>query len=308
MRPRSLRPLAALLVLVCSGCGGGGSGGGGGDGGSGAPANYPGGADAIAWGDSWTSGVGAGPGQSFPSQLAGLTTLQVFNAGVSGQTSPQIAARQGGEPALLTLPDDAIPRSGHVLIEDQSDFPITSDGPGPLTGTLMGVHGTLRFSNGNLVFDSDDEGDRVTVPADSPFSPDIADSQSLINVFWIGGNNSNQPATVLSDLAACVAFLSSDQFVVLSLLNPSTAPAGSNLYTEIISLNDALAASYPDNYLDVRTALVDAFDPMIPQDVVDHAADVPPSSLRGDDQHPNAGGYAVVAAEVASFLAAKGWL
>lgn len=305
MRRRPFWPPVALVVLVCASCGDGG-------GGSGAQpislANYPGGADAIAWGDSWTSGVGADPGTTYPEQLAAITSLQVFNAGISGQTSQEIAARQGGAPALLTLPHDRVPETGHVVVNDQSAFPVTESGPSSIAGTLGGLHGTLNFHSGNLEFDRDTSGVSVSVPPDTAFFPDVSDGQSRINVFWIGGNNPGQPTEVLADVAACVNFLSTDRFVVLSLLNPASAPAGSDLYDKILSLNDELSAAYPDHYLDVRAALVDAFDPGRPQDVIDHAADVPPSSLRSDDQHPNTAGYSIVAGEIASFLATKGWL
>ncbi len=271
-----------------------------------APGGYPGGADIIAWGDSWTAGVGAIDGMSFPDQLRTLTSRPVFNGGVSGQTSDQIAARQGGAPALLTLPDDTLPGSGRVSIEFQSTFPVSAEGPGPIGGTLSGVHGTLSFTGG-LEFESDVSGASITVPAQSPFSPDTFGSQDAINVFWMGGNNFYDPAGVQADIARSVAFLSAGKYIVLALLNPGSEGNGTQTHAQITQLNADLAASYPDHFIDVRALLVAGYDRSSPQDVLDHANDVPPSSLRNDDQHLNEAGYALVAESVAATIRTRGW-
>lgn len=47
----------------------------------------------LALGDSLTAGVGAQPGQDWPSLLAAMTGWEVINAGVSGDTSAQGLAR-----------------------------------------------------------------------------------------------------------------------------------------------------------------------------------------------------------------------
>jgi lysophospholipase L1-like esterase len=298
----------AALLLALAGCAGGGS-----DPAAGPvpdpgqpPAPNPGGAAVAAWGDSWTSGIGAATGNSYPDQLGALMGRTVFNGGVSGQTSDQIVARQGGAPALLTLPDNSMPGSGPVTVQDQSTFPISVEGPGPITGALYGIHGTLSY-NGSLVFERDGAGSPVAVPAQSPFNPDTFDSESQISIFWIGGNNFYDPAAVKSDIAKAVAFLTTDKFVVLSFLNAGSEPFGTYSYGQVTQLNAELAGIYPDNFIDIRRILIDSYDPALAQDVQDHANDVPPSSLRNDDQHPNDAGYAIVAEQVAAFIQGRGW-
>jgi lysophospholipase L1-like esterase len=301
---RIQRVVAGVLVGILAGCGGG----------SGptapvqstGPGGYPGGADIIAWGDSWTSGIGASNGNSFPEQLAVLTGRSVFNAGVSGQTSDQIVARQGSAPALLTLPNDTIPASGSVAIEDQSTFPVTAEGPGPIAGTLSSVHGTLSFES-RLVFTRDFPGSSVSLAPQSPFTPDAFDSRTVINVFWIGGNNFFNPGEVKADIASAVGFLSAGKFVVLGILNAGSEPAGTLSYNDVVQLNADLAAAYPDNFIDARGILVEGYDLSNPADVLDHANDVPPTSLRNDDQHPNDAGYALIAAQVAAFIQNQAW-
>ncbi|MEQ3625733.1 MAG: hypothetical protein ABNH26_03480 [Celeribacter sp.] len=64
------------------------------------------------WGDSLSAGAGAsGAAAAFPAQAAGLPTVprDIENRGVGGQSSTQIAARQGGVPITVTVPAGAIP-------------------------------------------------------------------------------------------------------------------------------------------------------------------------------------------------------
>lgn len=82
---------------------------------------------------------------------------------------------------------------------------------------------------------------------------------------------------------------------------------GTQTHAQITQLNADLAALYPDHFIDVRALLVAGYDRSSPQDVLDHANDVPPSSLRNDDQHLNEAGYARVAESVAATIRTRGW-
>lgn len=267
----------------------------------------------AAWGDSTTSGVGASsPDSSYPAQLQALTGRPTFNGGVSGQTSDQIAARQGGAPALLTFPNNTLPSAGPVTLESESAFPITAQGPGPITGSVGGFHGTLNYqtdSNNNpqLAFTRDDSGGLEIIPAQTPFHPDTFGRETQINVFWMGQNNFYDPQLVESDIARCVAFLGQNRFVVMSLLNAGNEGIGTASYNQLAQINAALAGTYPDHFIDIRKVLVDSYDPNNPQDVQDHYNDVPPSSLRNDNEHLNDQGYGIVARQIAAFITSRSW-
>jgi hypothetical protein len=147
-------------------------------------------------------------------------------------------------------------------------------------------------------------------PSSSPrsaFTPDTGGRERQVNVFWVGHNNFFDPQAVIADTGRCVDFLDSDRFIVLSLLNTGNEPPGSDPYLRKTQINDALAARYPDRYLDVRRILVERYDPERADDVADHANDAPPASLRSDEEHLNAAGYAVIADAVAAFIRSKGW-
>lgn len=82
-----LRALLILLCLLLHACGGD-------------PKfpTLPAGASVLAFGDSVTAGVGAGPGEDYPSRLQALSAWTVHNAGVSGDTAA--AARNRIDEAL----------------------------------------------------------------------------------------------------------------------------------------------------------------------------------------------------------------
>ncbi|GAA5187436.1 arylesterase [Ferrimonas gelatinilytica] len=87
----------------------------------------------LAFGDSLTAGVGAGPAQDYPSELARLTGLAVVNAGVSGELAqqgrlrlPEALARHrpdllvllmGGNDILRNRPEAAIKADLAAMIE-----------------------------------------------------------------------------------------------------------------------------------------------------------------------------------------------
>jgi acyl-CoA hydrolase len=90
------RAVAGLcLALLLAACGG-----------EGVRQALPAGATVLAFGDSVTFGLGAGPGQDYPAQLAELTRWRVINAGISGDTARE--ARQRLAPLLKTHRPDLV--------------------------------------------------------------------------------------------------------------------------------------------------------------------------------------------------------
>lgn len=116
-------------------------------------------------------------------------------------------------------------------------------------------------------------------------------------IIWVGRNNYNSPATVKADIATMVATLGHDRYLVLGIINGdyATEYVGQSGYNTIVALNSDLAAIYGSRFVDIRTYLVSLYDTLLPQDVIDHANDVPPSSLRFDQLHLNNAGYSAVA-------------
>jgi hypothetical protein len=137
-----------------------------------------------------------------------------------------------------------------------------------------------------------------------------------VTVLWMARKNLEDPARIKNDVAAAVKALGSDRYVVLSILNGDfygTEAKGSPGYETITGINRTFLFRYPRNYLDIRAYLVSLYNPADPQDVRDHASDIPPSSLRAhwnggiDLLHLSPEANAKVAERVAEFINQRGW-
>ncbi|MBV5347895.1 hypothetical protein JZU46_06755, partial [bacterium] len=106
------------------------------------------------------------------------------------------------------------------------------------------------------------------------------------------------------DIATMVTTLGHNKFVVLTALNGeySDRYIGTTGYNQMMIFNNWIAATYPDNYIDIRTYLVSQYNASIPQDVIDHGHDIHPSSLRIDTIHLNLTGNTLVAIQVFNLL------
>ena len=124
-------------------------------------------------------------------------------------------------------------------------------------------------------------GDTSTQIAQRMLATPASFSAGNCHVIWSGSNNPSQGGQILSDVGSMVNALSAPKcFLVLGVINQQVSPLGSPIYNSIISANTSLASQYGSNYLDIRGAVVQAYNPALPLDVADHARDLPPSSLR----------------------------
>ena len=263
-----------------------------------------------AWGDSLTTGTPGigGLDGTWPYQLSILLNgREVRNFGVSGQISDSIAARQGALVARLDVAGNALPAKGPVPVNVVNGVEIPGAGTGEVHGTLDGIPGDLAYSEDyHHLFVRDTAGAPVSVPAGSPFLVD--DHRGDINVIWAGRNdvNLNHTAQTIGNIARMTARADHGRFIVLSILNGAGEGRGTAKHETVVKLNRELAARFPDNFIDVREALV-ARAGHKAVDQQDREADVVPSSLRVDDQHLSAEGYGIVAQQVAHFIGQRGW-
>lgn len=128
----------------------------------------------------------------------------------------------------------------------------------------------------------------------------IADptNQQFPFIIWAGRNNLNDTATVLSDIATMVAYAGHERYLVISVFNGVGESTGTTNYNDIETINTALDSTYGDKYIDARTAVVNGYNPSLPQDVIDFGNDIPPTSLRLDGIHLNDAGNDIVASLV----------
>jgi lysophospholipase L1-like esterase/uncharacterized membrane protein len=239
----------------------------------------------VAWGDSLTFGRdGLIDEGAYPSELQPLITIPVQNMGVSAQTSTQIGVREGGVPVHVTVAGGTIPASGSVVVTFPTNYePINTWGPAAgVTGTILGVHGTVTLASGVFTFTPTTPGSAVSAPGTPQFVVDTPYA-SYIPVFWEGENNFFAKAQILSDIAAQVATVPSERtYLVLSITNRDVTSdwIGGSDYNEIVAINNQLANTYGSHYLDVRQLLISHYDPALATDVSDYNHDVVPTSLR----------------------------
>lgn len=262
----------------------------------------------TAWGDSLTSGGGSTVGNNYPNVLSRILNILVYNNGVGGQGSTQIAVRQGAYQPTVTIVGGEIPATAGATVTVTFPIgyePVTAQSPANgIKGTLAGIYGTLKYSSGSILFSRDVNGLIVSTTS-STFIIDNRNLNNGISVIWTGRNNFNN---VKSDIAAMVANLNgNNKYLILSILNAKTETSTTTSYNIITTLNNDLALTYPNNYFDIRTYLIehgleDANITPTPQDLIDINNDTIPTSLSSDGLHLNNYGYKVVAEQVAKFI------
>ena len=122
------------------------------------------------------------------------------------------------------------------------------------------------------------------------------DHPSRTALIWVGRNNIYQPAQIVADVQAILRTLTTDHYLVLSIINGDGEGTGAIVYSSIRQANDALTAAFSGHYLDVRAALTAG----TPDDTV-------PATLRRDNIHLNDSGYDRVAQTVAARIRLSGY-
>ncbi|MDX2082223.1 MAG: fibronectin type III domain-containing protein [Terrimicrobiaceae bacterium] len=127
-------------------------------------------------------------------------------------------------------------------------------------------------------------------------------------IFWMGRNNSARPHETYAELREAIDHIKAldARFLIVSVTNGGGESAGSPYYYNVVNLNALLRREFPNEFVDVRTALVRAASASA-DDQIDRAADIPPRSLRTDNVHFNDAGHQLIAEILASRLTTLGW-
>ncbi|MDP9052285.1 MAG: hypothetical protein M3O31_16430, partial [Acidobacteriota bacterium] len=152
---------------------------------------------------------------------------------------------------------------------------------GGVDGSNINYPITLANDLGVPVINEGKGGDTSTQIAQRMLATPAAFGPGNCNVFWAGSNNPTQVSQILSDDASMVNALATPAcYLVLGNVNWVSTPIGTTTYNDIVTTSADLAAQYPNNYLNIREMVVQDYNPSLPLDVVDHANDVMPASLR----------------------------
>ncbi|REJ08507.1 hypothetical protein DY023_00620 [Microbacterium bovistercoris] len=256
----------------------------------------------VRWGDSLTQ-------QGDDARLSALTRAAVLNAGVGGETSTTVAARMGAIPVTAHVSAGSRPGEHLLSFISPADFRPLLQGSGTanslLAGWLDGVPGVVfprEDVAGDHVFVADDES-RTPRAGRAAFIPDVHDAYlSGIGVLWVGRNNFSDMRTVIEDLGAMVARLTTDRFLVLTVLHGEGDHPLSTTGRAITTLNAAISATWTDHVLDVDEELRRVYA------VQEEEAWVVPARIRKDAVHLTAEGQSAVSELIAAACRQRGWV
>lgn len=245
----------------------------------------------VCWGDSLTQGYQGSSVKrdAYPNLLRNSLGISTVNKGIGGNTSSQIGVRQGSVATTCTVTGGvipactALPNTNGVVITPLVGFePVTSTGPrGGVIAIIAGVTGVITLSGSTYTFTPTALGPQVSAAGTQSVTI-VNNYTNSFSVFWAGRNNYPSPTQVMSDLTAMVNSVTGGQsYLALSIVNSCTASeqSGSANYNSIIALNSQIAALAGTNYLDIRAAIIAAYNPSNIVDASCHANDVPPPSL-----------------------------
>ena len=198
-------------------------------------------------------------------------------------------------------------------------FVFTPDNPKPTFTEIegwgdsltLGVGGTVSYLvplsklMGNIPFVNLGIGGETADMIRARFDADPAHHQYPI--FWIGRNGGfENPDAVIRDAAYLIGH--APNCLILSVINGNIPGdrKGNQGYANMLKIN-AFEAKFLYNYVNVRKALIDSYNPNLPQDVQDVKDDTVPDSLRFNDAHLNDVGYQIVAVTVHNKQLARGY-
>ena len=295
----------------------------------------------VCIGDSITQGNQDGSGVTYPSLLnAAVFGSAVYNQGISGWTSTEIAVRYGMPVRLdaFTVPAGAgAGNQATVTVNwpsaswrtDAELFPswlgeLRIPGGAVIPGRLRHQIDSGATPRNKWTFERTTAGSSLSAPNGTQFVAteysSYTDGTLVINV---GRNNTSDPAVVIRDIEAILAARATPgRALVLPVQTKSSELSGQAGWLEVKRLNDALRAHFPQHFVDDLRYMVDkglALNGLTPTTADLWAAEVddtvPPQLLVADGIHPNQYGYRAKTAavidglsRVAGLIAAPNWV
>lgn len=279
------------------------------------------------WGDSLTRGVGGGDynSKTYPAYLQNLLGREyvVNNLGVGGEPSETIGFREGGITGYIQ--PCTIPESGSVDIEIRSAsgnnlYPMAQS-PNDATGggvnpvSICEIEGNLSYDNSKrtVVFTRKNNGGELKINKSTPIVTNgMSKFSDGVKIIWAGTNNKIKVVasnwnmgtlsyylngatdyidSVLRDIDNIIG--DSKSYIVIGMTSKTYMP-------DVVHINKVMAHKYGRHFLDVRELLLtsgleDAGITPTEQDGADISNNEIPTSLRSDDTHLNAKGYANIA-------------
>ena len=251
-------------------------------------------------------------------------SANVVNIGKGGQTSPQISARHGGVPVLLTPAGNKFNGVGPTTVTVSTNLFYTNASSGTTSqdGSSVGRLGALqRVKNAGVytyTFIPATDGVDVAAPSPVPFLTGFEWRNRAMTI-CIGRNDvlDSTPQQIVDRIRGIIEWNHRDpsQHIVLSIpANRTLDSPGSSGRIALDAVNAAIKAAFPRQWVDWAGYLTSTVTLQqvgitpTSQDLIDIADGITPQSFRGDDDdlHFNAVAYDAINVLILREMAARG--
>ena len=269
-------------------------------------------------GDSLTYGYGASPGSTdYPTVLAKLCGKSVYNLGVSGESTDEILARQGGYPAKVNpfiIPADA--SAVEITFNDTVNVgsnvtPLLRKSSGDIVNPVIidGIEGSISLSDSKYWFSRAEAGAEHEVKRPQyVVTKEMREHKDDIQIIFVGTNGGwmitaddaeTRIKKLTSQIDMMIDYNTSKKYIVVGLHYFYSWVLYNGLTKEM--LENAMKLKYGNHYINLRKYMIEygLADAGITPTEVDTEAisngEVPPSLLYSDGIHGNAYFYKILA-------------
>lgn len=266
------------------------------------------------YGDSLTYGTGGMPYTKTIENISKKSILAA-NLGVGGESSKNIAIRQGGIPIYT---NEFIIPSTKEAVEIQINNGDNSIGIA-LQGTaglnpcyINGIEGNIKYNSQTKKYEFERIEEGISVKVDSGtriITKGMSKYKDSTMVIWAGTNDIPDSSTVenvIKNIDLMIEYNDSSNYIVVGLTSKSHIP-------DVIEVNEALSQKYREHFLDIRkyileSGLTDLNISPTAQDLEDLSNGEIPTSLRSDNVHFNTNGYTIIGTQIYNKLLSLGYI
>lgn len=269
-------------------------------------------------GDSLTYGYGASHGSTdYPSVLAKLCGKTIYNLGVSGESTDEILARQGGFPAVIN-PINIPAETSAVEITFSSNINIGADNTvllrkdsGKLVNPVIidGVEGNISVSNNKYYFTRLEDGTAHEIKHPQyVITKEMREHKDDIQIIFMGTNGGwmitaddaeTRIKKLTSQIDMMIDYNTSKKYIIIGMHYFYSWVLYNGLTKE--QIENAMLLKYGNHYINLRKYMIEygLSDAGLTETEADTEAinngNVPPSLLYSDGIHGNAYFYNILA-------------
>ena len=274
----------------------------------------------VCWGDSLTQGAGSA-GNPYPKMLKDLLgdRFIVINAGVGGEVTNTIAARQGSLPMRLTtavtLPSDTSRTPLNISTVNGDVRPLLQGGENTINPCYLdGEKCVMTYDDGKYYIQRAEPSEKArTIPMSTAIVTNYAKMYKKpdILILWVGTNGTFQNVDeYIKQIDRMIRFSSAQKYLIIGMHG---APSRYMTSTELKPYEDAMEEHYGLNFLNWRlyassNAIYDAGITPNSESLSDMKNGYVPRQLRSDLIHLNVQGYTILSKKIKSRLEELGMI